>query len=633
MQQAVAAMKSGQCDSAIVGGVNLLLKPNTSLQFHRLNMLSADGKCKAFDASGNGYVRAEAAVIIYLQKSSVARRVYATVIGAKTNTDGSKEQGITFPAGGMQNKLIRDLYEEVGVDPAEVAYIEAHGTGTKVGDPQEVNSIADAFCKNRKTPLLIGSVKSNMGHSEPASGLCSIAKVLIGMETGVIPANLHFENPNTDIPALLDGRLKVVSQNQPWNGGYVAINSFGFGGANAHVLLKSNPKPKENKTIDTLPKLLTVSGRTDEAVNYFLDKLEENSNDDELTALIHDIHKQNIPGHGYRGYSLIGDKPMREVSQVPSEKRPIWFVFSGMGSQWPGMGKDLMKLDIFKNAINKCSHALKPHGVNLEDIIVRGDENSFENVLNSFVAIASIQIALTDVLIALGIHPDGIVGHSVGEVGCAYADGTFTAEQTILAAFSRGKAILESQLPVGAMAAIGLSWEECKRRCPPEIILACHNSADNVTISGPPEAIKKFVDELTAENIFARTVKSSGKAFHSKYIMDAGPKLRKALEEIIPNPKPRSSRWISSSIPESSWNTPVAQLSSAAYHVNNLLSPVLFHEAIQHIPENAVVIEIAPHALLQAILKRSLGPNTTSIGLMKRGHENNLNFFMSSLGK
>lgn len=209
LQQAVTAIKTGQCDAAIVGGVNLLLKPTSSLQFHRLNMLSPQGMCKAFDASGNGYVRAEAAVAVLIQKASVARRVYATILGAKTNTDGNKEQGITFPSGQMQNTLMRQVYAEADVNPADVSYVEAHGTGTKVGDPQEVNSIADLFCKNRKGPLLIGSVKSNMGHSEPASGLCSLAKVLIAMEAGLIPANLHFKSPNTDIPALSDGRLKV----------------------------------------------------------------------------------------------------------------------------------------------------------------------------------------------------------------------------------------------------------------------------------------------------------------------------------------------------------------------------------------------------------------------------------------
>lgn len=192
---------------------------------------------------------------------------------------------------------------------------------------------------------------------------------------------------------------------------------------------------------------------------------------------------------------------------------------------------------------------------------------------------------------------------------------------------------MESKLPPGAMAAVGLSWEEAKKRCPPGIFPACHNSEDSVTISGPPDAINKFVAELTAENIFAKAVKSSGCAFHSKYIAEAGPKLKKSLEGLITNPKPRTPRWLSSSIPESAWGTPLAQQSSAAYHVNNLLSPVLFHEALQHVPEDAIVIEIAPTGLLQAILKRALGPKATNISLVKRGHPNNVEFLLSSLGK
>ncbi|KAJ1529566.1 hypothetical protein ONE63_006337 [Megalurothrips usitatus] len=493
LQQAIQAMRDGQCDSAIVGGCNLLLKPASSLQFHRLNMLSPQGMCKAFDSSGNGYVRSEAAVVILLQKSSTARRVYATVLNAGTNTDGNKEQGITFPAGGMQQQLIERVYREAGVNPAEVAYVEAHGTGTKVGDPQEVNSIANVFCKNRTTPLLIGSVKSNMGHSEPASGLCSIAKVLIAMERGEIPGNLHFKEANKEIAALNDGRLQVVHKNWPWNGGMAAINSFGFGGANAHVILKSNPKNKAPiaPVNAEVPRVIAVSGRTEEAVNHLLDEAEKNR-DEEFYALLADIHRQNVAGHAYRGYALVGNsgEPVREV----------------------------------------------------------------------------------------------------------------------------------------AMA-------EVKARVPADIIAACHNSADSVTISGPPESITKFCAALQAEGIFAKEVSSSGVAFHSKYIADAGPKLKKSLEALLQNPKPRSSRWLSTSIPEKDWSSPLAQLSSAAYHVNNLLSPVLFAEALQHVPENAIVVEIAPHCLLQAIIKRSRGPAVTSIGLMKRDHSDNLNFMLSNIGK
>ncbi|XP_011142771.1 fatty acid synthase [Harpegnathos saltator] len=635
LSQAVAAMRSGDCDAAIVGGVNLLLKPTNSLQFHRLNMLSQDGKCKAFDAAVNGYARAEAVVALYLQKAKDARRAYATVVHAKVNTDGNKPEGITYPSGRMQNQLMREVYCEAGINPADVVYVEAHGTGTKVGDPEEINSIDQLFCKDRKTPLLLGSVKSNMGHSEPASGLCAIAKVLIAMESGVIPPNLHFNVPNPDIPALIEGRIRVVDKTTPWNGGLVAVNSFGFGGANAHIILRSNPKPKLSPMLNTsepVLKLVAVSGRTEEAVHAMLNEVWEHQNDDEFHALLHAVHKNDISGHRFRAYEIFGVHSSREVAEVAmqDERRPIWFVFSGMGTQWPGMGRALLSIETFQRSLRRSADALKPYGIDLMNIIINGTD---ENVVETFVSLAAIQVALVDVLTLIGVQPDGIVGHSVGELGCAYADGTFTPEQTVLAAYCRGKAILDTKLKPGAMAAVGLSWQEVKEMCPPDIIPACHNAADSVTISGPVESMRAFVEQMKSKNIFVKMVNSSGIAFHSKYIALAGPKLRASLDEIIASPKRRSAKWISSSIPESAWGSPLAQFNSSAYHVNNLLSPVLFQEAIAHIPVNAITIEVAPHCLLQAILRRSLPPTVTNLSLHKRDHPNNLAFLLSNVGK
>jgi len=532
---------------------------------------------------------------------------------------------------------LEEVYSEADLNPADVSYVEAHGTGTKVGDPQELNSIAEVFCKDRPAgkPLLIGSVKSNMGHSEPASGLCSVAKVLLAMQEGVIPGNLHFQSPNLDIPALSDGRFKVVSENMAWEGGYVGINSFGFGGANVHVVLKSNPKPKESPVVTPTPVIVPFSGRTKEAVEFGLKELAEKPRDEDLIGLFHRIAQDDIPGHSFKGYTVLSmDKYEMDVQQVVGgERPPVWWVFSGMGSQWSGMGRDLMQLPVFEKSIRRSADILAPQGVDLIDIIMHGTDEDFDKVLNSFVSIAAVQVALVDLLRSVGIFPDGIIGHSVGELGCAYADGCFTAEQTVMAAFARGKAISQTTLPPGAMAAVGLTWEEAKLRCPPDVFPACHNAKDSVTISGPPASIQRFVEELKTEGIFAKEVKSTGMAFHSKYISPAGNKLREALEKLIPIPKKRSPKWISSSIPEKSWATPLAQESSAAYHVNNLLSPVLFQEAISHIPENALVIEIAPHSLLQAILKRSLSSKTINVGCMSRNSPDNCSFFLSALGK
>lgn len=486
MQQAFEDMRSGRCESAIVGGCSLILKPTMVLQFNRLGMLSIDGMCKAFDETGNGYVRSDGCVVLFLQLAKDARRVYASVLNVRTNTDGYKENGITYPNGAMQLRLFRETYAEINLNPADVVYVEAHGTGTKVGDPQEVNSITDFYCtKERNVPLLIGSVKSNMGHAEPASGVCSVAKMLIAMEAGIIPGNLHYKSPNRDLYGIVDGRLKVLDQNTPWHGGIIGLNSFGFGGANAHVILKSNPKEKVLSSVaDMTPRLIVVSGRTRDAVQILLEEADKHKGDEEYLALINEIYSKNIPLHYHRGYTVIGPgDPHRAIMEMLDHNRPIWYIYSGTGSQWAGMACDLMQIDVFKNSILKCAEALRHEGVDLIDIITRNDERLFENILNTFISIIAVQVALTDLLTSLGISPSGIVGMSLGELSCAYADGCFTAEQTVMVAYWLGRSINETELLPGAMAAIGLSWEECQKRLPNGIFLACNNSTDNVTVS------------------------------------------------------------------------------------------------------------------------------------------------------
>ncbi|KOA95830.1 Fatty acid synthase, partial [Operophtera brumata] len=239
------------------------------------------------------------------------------------------------------------------------------------------------------------------------------------------------------------------------------------------------------------------------------------------------------------------------------EARPVWFVFSGMGSQWAGMARHLMRLPTFAASVQRSARALVPHGVQLVHALTEAPDAAFDDVVTSFVCIAAVQVALVDVLRELGVRPDGIVGHSVGEIGCAYADETLTGAQAVLAAYWRGRSIIDAELAPGAMAAVGLSWEQCEARCPPDVVPACHNAADSVTVSGPVAAVDAFVAELSAEGTFARRVNSSGVAFHSKYIAAAAPLLRRSLERVIPAPRPRSPRWISSSLPKEQWDSDI----------------------------------------------------------------------------
>ncbi|GMR46682.1 hypothetical protein PMAYCL1PPCAC_16877, partial [Pristionchus mayeri] len=277
LQLAVDAIRNGQCDSAIVAGSQINLAPTNSLQFLRLTMLSPQGKCQSFDESGDGYCRAEAVAAIFIQKKDVAKRLYSTILHIKSNTDGYKELGLTYPAGERQAALLEEIYTEAGIDPNQVYYVEAHGTGTKVGDPQEGNAIAKVFCSNRSldSPLLLGMVKSNMGHSEPASGVCALAKVMLAIERQTIPPNLHFKTPNQNIPGLVDGRLKVITEPTPLPGGLIGVNSFGFGGSNTHVALRAadHQTPVPEKSAFT--RIVTYSGRTAEAVDHVLDKAEQ----------------------------------------------------------------------------------------------------------------------------------------------------------------------------------------------------------------------------------------------------------------------------------------------------------------------------------------------------------------------
>ncbi|XP_059048240.1 fatty acid synthase-like [Achroia grisella] len=641
LEHAFRAIRDGHCDAALVGGSNLCLHPFVSLQFSRLGVLSADGRCKSFDSSANGYARSEAIGVCFLQKAKDSRRVYAQILHAKTNCDGYKEQGITYPAGNIQKLLLREFYEECSISPSSLEFVEAHGTGTRVGDPEELVAIDEIFCTGRSEPLMIGSVKSNLGHTEPASGLCSIAKMCIAYSTGLIPPNLNYKAPRDGVAALAEGRLQVITEKQPWNRGMSGISSFGFGGANAHILLQNIASEKINNGLpaDDLPRLVCASGRTESAVTKILDDLETRPVDVEQVRLYHAIHGEDIVGHVVRGFTLLGTTPtksiplVRDIQYFSGVRRPIWFVYSGMGSQWAGMATQLMRIPVFAAAIQKCHKALEPKGINLTKVITEPNPKIYDNILNSFIGIAAVQIGLTDVLKTVGIEPDHIIGHSVGELGCAYADGCFTAEQMILAAYSRGLASIETKFIKGSMAAVGLGYNQIKSMCPPEIEVACRNGPDSSTISGPADIMKSFVAKLTSEGIFAKEVPCSNIAYHSRYIADAGPRLLKYLKEVIPSPKARSERWVSTSVPQAQWKSSKAELSSAEYHTNNLLSPVLFEETSRLIHHNAITIEVAPHALLRAILQRSLKKDVINISLTQRNHDDNVQVLFTALGK
>ncbi|KAG4070516.1 hypothetical protein HA402_012306, partial [Bradysia odoriphaga] len=641
LDNAFTAIRNGECEAAIVGGANLCMHPYVTLQFARLGVLAPNGYCRPFDVDACGYTRSEAICCILLQKAKVAKRIYSTVLYSKTNCDGYKPEGITYPSGKMQEKLLSEFYEDIQMDPSSVSYVEAHSTGTFVGDPEECIAIDKVFCKGRKTPLLVGSVKSNIGHSESSSGTCSVAKVILAFENGLVAPNINFTKVRPGIKALEEGRLKVCTEPTKLEGSLVGINSFGFGGANAHTLLRRHSKEKLNNGApqDKIPRLVIWSGRTEEAIDVFFKEMEQRSLDSEYVSLIHSTQSHDTAGYMYRCFGLYEHCQNsnafcinKETQHFSGLKRPIVWVFSGMGSQWSEMGTSLLELPLFRASIQRSHETLKPYKLDLIQIITSQDPKTFDNILYSFVGIAAIQVALVDVLRALNLSADYFIGHSVGELGCAYADGCMTGDQMVLAAYSRGMASLETEKIRGSMAAVGLGYKQIKNIIPPTIEVACHNASNSSTISGPEEEVSAFVNFLKRQGTFAKEVASSNIAYHSRYIADMGPKLLKRLREVLPEPKRKSEKWLSSSIPKNRWDQEENRFSSPEYHTNNLLGSVLFEETMALLPENAITIEFAPHGLLQAIMKKGM-PNGTHIPLTQRGNKSNLNYFLNALGK
>ncbi|CAG7786805.1 unnamed protein product, partial [Allacma fusca] len=328
LQYAILALKSGLCDSAIVGGANINLLPLISEAFFNFRAISADGKCKVFDANCDGFVRSEAVAALYICRKDHAKRSYARIAGIKCLNDGYKPEGISVPSAQMQEQLIKEVYAEAKKNPLDVFYVEAHGTGTKAGDPKEIEALDSVFCTGRKEPFFVGSVKTNMGHAEPASGLCAIIKVLLSRRAGTIPPSLHFQTPNPKCQALVGGRIQVVTEPTTFKGNLVGVNCFGIGGTSAHAILEFDDTELQQQlkkhsdherlpilkaectsdihfTTEAIPTFIPASGRTKDAVEYFLAQAVKNSNNAEFVGLIQNIARTYVPRHDFGGYALI----------------------------------------------------------------------------------------------------------------------------------------------------------------------------------------------------------------------------------------------------------------------------------------------------------------------------------------
>ena len=435
---------------------------------------------------------------------------------------------------------------------------------------------------------------------------------------------MHYESDITAVEYRMCSKLnmtvQIVTEATPFNRGMVGISSFGISGTNAHMILEPGPTSSKTQAPHELPVLIPFSGRKEDQVFASIEEASANAQNPEFLSLLHTAFRTNIPGHPFRGIGLLkpGDTTP-EITVANSDSagpRPLWIAFPGMGSQWNEMGKDLMKIEPFSESVKRSMTTLRNLGIDLDDLLKAKNEAIFNDIHYAVMAITSMQIALWDTLKELNVTPEGFIGHSTGEFLCAYADGCLSAEETLLVTDARGRAFKESRKVVGCMASIGMSAEEIKGRLPPGVELACNNAAQNVTVSGELEAVTKFAKQLDAEGKLAVVVKSCGIAAHSQHVQDAADLLKKYVAGIIKGDRVRSSRWISTSVPQSDWETPLAKYASPEYFDHNLRSPVLFYEALQHVPPKALVVEISPNGFFQALLKDSVPTDCVHVAPM-----------------
>ncbi|GIY14144.1 fatty acid synthase [Caerostris darwini] len=635
---AVSSIRSGKVEATVVSGCQLQLHPGSRV-LTKSDSLTAERNSSATVTAGP-MCRSEAVAAIFVQKAKSARRVYSTVESVKFHSKEKPSANSAVSLEAMEERIMADTLNGTKIDANDIEYVEIDGTEASEGDPTEIDALARCFCRSRTSPLLIGSIKSNIGHTEASSGICGVINAILCFENNCIPPNHPADYSKYHFGPLLEGKVAVVNELTPFHKHYIPVTSIGFGGTIVEALLKKNPIDHRDSVISTssLPQLVLFPATTEEGVQTVFRFVQGRSDlSQEFFALLHKLSFSPPHLKPVRGFGLFdkGQNLSSQVKNVCADKRPLWFMMTGMGCQWRGMGLQLMGIDAFATSMKRSAEVLRPYGLDLFEVL-REDEDHLEqdrNITLSIVGICAIQIALVDVLKHLGLTPDGLIGYSTGELACAYADGCLTAEQTILSAYFRGRSIDSTQLPAGGMATVGMSWEDAMNQCPEGVYPACENADDSVTISGVKDVLQSFTLYLQEKNVFCRLVKCHGYAFHCPFIHPVAPALRSELTKVIPEPRSRSERWISSCYPESEWFEPDCKEASVEYFVHNLLSPVRFKDALQKIPPNAIVVEVGPNVALLPIVRGVVGRGASYLGLMKKGAQEREHFFLESLGK
>lgn len=641
------SLQTGEADIAIVAGSALHFDPNIFITMTDFGMLSTDGRCRTFDADGTGYARGEGIAAVVLKRKSSAElsgdRIRAVVNGTGSNHDGSKS-GLTLPNGAAQAQLIRDTYKKAGLDPADTGYFEAHGTGTKAGDPIEAKAIGSVFAPSREEPLLVGSVKSNVGHLEGASGLAGVIKAVLSIETGKVLPNMHFNKPNPEIDFKgLKIQVPTEIMDFPVNSSGVkraSVNSFGYGGSNSHVILQEyRPKAldsvlsRHNDDLEApetgRPYLVPLTSHSEDAGKNLVADIANylNQHPDVKAADVALSYSVRRSGHRLRSFVVGGTIEGLQTSldniapwTAHGGNSPrIGFVFTGQGAQWHAMGRELIeKSPLFRQTIERCDAILatlpdRPNWTCLEELQKSAEDSKLGQSLFSQPLCAALQLALVDQLAAWGIKPTAVVGHSSGEIVAAYAAGALTFESAIVCAYYRGlymsHGIGESSKK-GAMIAVGLTEAEGRSELKAyagRIALAAVNSPTSLTLSGDEDAVLELMEDLEKRKVFVRKLRVE-QAFHSHHMEPLAEAFEKALaSSSVFAPSPSSKAHMASSV---TGRASSARKMDAAYWAANMTGVVRFSDALTGIvldenDEQAVdvLVEIGAHPALQGPAK------------------------------
>jgi acyl transferase domain-containing protein/SAM-dependent methyltransferase len=618
---ACQALRLGECDLALAGGVNLILTPEMNINFSKARMMAADGRCKTFDAAADGYVRGEGCALIVLRRltDALADRdhILAVIKGSALNQDG-RSGGLTAPNGPAQEAVIRAALANAGVDASAVSYVETHGTGTPLGDPIEAGALGAVFKDQRDEPLLIGSVKTNLGHLEAAAGMAGLIKVVQSLRRQAIPQNLHFHqgNPLIEWDAL---NLAVPTQTRPWTpiaGRRIAgVSSFGFSGTNAHVLVEEAP-PAPAPVAAAMERplhILALSARDPGTLRDLAGRYADRLTDDSPLADVcfsadsgrsHFNHRLSAVGasaaemrEALLAFQDAKPHPSLGVGAVDDSRRPrVAFLFTGQGSQYAGMGRALYETSpVFKQSLDECATGFAAH-LDRDLIELMFSDAAINETRYAHPTIFSLQVALTRLWRSWGIEPIAALGHSLGEYAAAHTAGVLSLPDAIHLVAERGR--LTQELPAGgAMAAVLARRDVVEAeiaRSEGALEIAGWNGPENVVIAGPLAAVESAMARLEADGFESKRLRVSY-AGHSRLVAPALPALAKVLETVAF----KSTRLTLVSNVSGKIAGP-DEMSRPEYWTKQIREPVRFAQSMETLAGMGVThfIEIGPHPVL-----------------------------------